>query len=436
MTMFLSDYLSIDAPLKSPGPDIGPVCFSFDAKWVPYIISCLRALTLNGCWADNQHDSMGQAANLIGVFMGVGDCGNNAPDTGAGSGDCMGCCIRMRNGVLEVFECGEWKAVDGWDLSSVVPAQPGHGAPQPKPGECQSYTGIISPTGSWLLPTPVNSGDVVTVSNLNGAWSPTAFTEIWDCPDGNLYFAGGCIDGTAAFDAGAPMPTAPLNGTILYDGTNYYDVSAAARAGTPAAITILPGIVNKQLVVRCNFHGGVEPSGEVSFDIQVCNNVVPSWHHDINFTITPGGFSAFHQVAPSEDESVYIPGSGWTEAHISDSGAPSVMRYGRNVLHYNWTTMTNISRVQISYDSNRNGEANNENDTIDYGDTGGLHVLLDNGTPGGTNLSALWTGSQDMNELLILLCSTDAGGGVTSGTTSRLFRLTVEGTGFDPWSAF
>jgi len=299
----------VTIPASPPGaPDLVQVCFNKD--WLPYVLGCLFQLTLSTTWQASTQDellSALQAANdLILIFTLAKDGCAVGPTGPEGiSGDEMCCCLRMQDGVLQLFSCGEWTDVPGWDKSAIAPNQPGVGAIQPASGQCQNFTGAIGPTNPWLLPVPVNAGDVVTVTNLNGSWSPSAFTTIWLCPDGNLFFAGVCVDGTQAFDSGAPMPTAPLNGTVLFDGTNYYDVSMAANPNTPVAITIASGVSNAQLVVRCNFHGGTDPAGEVLFGIQVCNNNTPNWSSTFDFTLTNGSW------IESELTGHWTPGQGW-----------------------------------------------------------------------------------------------------------------------------
>jgi len=318
MSEYLPPFLALDAPIPAPGGNQGPVCFRFDAKWIPYILAVVKTLTLEGVWANDQDNAMGEANQLVDIFMGKGNCSAFNDPSGSEIEDCMGCCIRMRNGILQVLQCGEWVTVDGWDTSAIAPAQPGQGSPQPAAGGCQNFTGIISPTGSWLLPVPVSTGDVITIKNLNGAWSPSAFTDIWDCPDGNLYFAGGCVGGTAGFDSGAPMPSAPLNGTICYDGTHYYDVSAAAEVDNPVSFTILSGITNKQLLVRCNLHGGVDPSGEVSFDIEVCKGTPSGWTHTFSFALSTDGFTPV--VNSGVPWGAWSAGTGFVTTDVAQTG--------------------------------------------------------------------------------------------------------------------
>jgi len=426
--VYLPDFLSVSSPLPPPGPDEGPVCLTVDAKWFPYILGCLKALTVDGLYSTDADHAIQEAFNLLGVFESALSC-PVAPDlAGSEIEDCMGCCIRMRDGVLQVLSCGEWVTVDGWDKTEIAPAQPGATSPQPAIGKCQSFTGTIRPTGAWLLPVPVNSGDVITITNLFGSWSPTAFTDIWLCPDGNAYFAGNCISGTSGTDAGAPMPTAPLNGTIAWDGTNYYDVSAAAQVDNPVSFTILPGIVNKQLLIRCNFHGGIDPAGEVTFGIEICNNnAAATWSKVIDFRL--GKCGASQPIGSRPTFGNWLAGTGFTAQDLTNGGC------NNRRLEFQMTfASANIDSIDVLYDLTPGptdcGSAaqfaitlNNDaitvfNDPIASAPSGtGQHILTSTG----------WTGVTELNLYM--------GVAETSGTPSGvgiIKSLTITGHGPQP----
>lgn len=317
----------IPIPAHSPSvPDLVTVCFNKD--WLPVVLGCLIQSTLATTWQGSQDDvnlALQEANDLILIFQkALPGCQTKNP---AFSGAVPKLMFRQDPD----NPCLLQSSADGvnwctWaDISKCqVNAQPGNKSPQPASGQCQNFHGTIHMTDAWLLPVPVNTGDQITVRNLYGSWSPTAFTTIWDCPDGNLFFAGNCIDGTSSIDSGAPDPTAPLNGTVLFDGTNYYDVSAAAGVDVPVVVTIAPGVTNAQLIVRANFHGGVDPAGEAQFDIQICNNVPATWTHTFDFTMNNGGFVP--QTGTGDIASgVWTPGTGWSSSDVTQPG-PSTFR--------------------------------------------------------------------------------------------------------------
>jgi hypothetical protein len=413
------------------------VCFNKD--WLPYILGCLFQLTLSTTWSatgQDLQDALQMANDLILIFqLAKPGCAVMPSGPEGTQGDEMCCCLRMVDGNLQVFSCGEWKTVDGWDASAIAPRQPGTGSPQPPDGGCQKYSGAIEPTVSWLYPTPVSAGDTVTVSNLQGAWSPSQFTDIWLCPDGNLFFAGFCVDGTQAFDAGAPMPSAPLNGTILFDGTNYYDVSLAANPGTPVTVTIAPGVSNAQLLIRCNFHGGVEPAGTVTFDTQVCNNQVSDWTATLNFALDPNGFARVTGGGYGP-RGTWSPGIGWTSDYAVDGGGNG--EHGM-VLQRTPIAAFHIKSLFVSVGLTKG--------TTDAPGDYGLHVYTSDGvTPHdfvALTIGAMSNGSPQSfgalgdftGQTLIFVEWSDGNtaGGSDPGGSAEMFTMTITGTGANPF---
>jgi hypothetical protein len=415
----------VPIPASKPGsPDFVQVCFNKD--WLPYILGCLFQLTLSTTWSaatDAELKNALQMANdLILIFqLAQPGCDIKAPGGEGTTGDDMCCCLRMQDGMLQVFSCGEWKTVDGWDPAAIAPRQPGSGSPQPASGQCQSFSCVLGPTTPWLLPVAVSSGDTITVSNLNGSWSPSAFTEIWLCPDGNLFVAGFCVDHTQAFDAGAPMPSAPLNGTILFDGTNYYDVSAAANLDTPVTVTIAPGVSNAQLLVRCNFHGGVDPAGQVLGNIQVCNNQAAVWSHTLDFTTSNHSFqpALAGGVTPT---ATWVVGQGWR--NVNTDGFDELRIWIDGLVSTSYSFVKATATIAHALNEYAAGSGNAGSITVEF------PAIAPVG-PGTNVVSSQGTTPYTATSFRIDL--TDTG----HSTVGDIFltSLTVSGTGPDPFSA-
>jgi len=437
MTLFLnahSDRIApgsfqqpVPIPANRPGsPDFVQVCFNKD--WLPYVLTCLFQLTLSTTWqAATQSDLMDafqKANDLILIFQrSTAGCNGAGAGSAGASEDYM---LRQNPD----NPCELQSSVDGitwctWaDLSKCSPnPQPGSGTIQPVTGGCREFTFEIAPTSPWLLPVTVNAGDTVKVSLLDGAWSPSAFTEVWLCPDGNLFFAGFCVDGTQAFDGGAPMPTAPLNGTILFDGTNYYDVSAAANLDTPVTITILPGVSNAQLIVRCNFHGGVEPAGTVKGSIQVCNNQLGTFDHTFDLSVSSHGWIGNTEagVTPS-----WLPG-GFVGAGFIDAGCGGSNDAVVGGIHLEMPVSRLITEIRVKGNTSTNHGAGN-----------GLRaIVIDGGSPISLGLDSS-VGNFDVtipinltaaSELKIELNSIC----FASSPTTQISLVEVRGAGTDPF---
>jgi hypothetical protein len=326
---YLPRYLAIDAPLNSPGEDTGAVCFTFDAKWVPYILGCLQGLTLEIAWKDNQRRASGEASLLLAEFLSAGLCAV-APIGGEEGDDCMGCCIRVENGKIQTLNCGVWTDVPGGDIKAIVngTSQPAAGTPQPTPGECMDFAGTVQYGGRWLLPVPVSTGDKITVARAEGATSDYTFTQLlWRCADGNLFLGGICVDGSSITDSLAPMPSAPQQALIGFDGTNYYNFAAAA-AFVPVEITIPAGITNANFTFLVNDEVTFG-SGNLSFGGNVCK-VSPNierFTHTFDLRVSLGGLSirTAGAVAPF---AAFVPGTGVQVNNPSGSTGQGLLEVG------------------------------------------------------------------------------------------------------------
>lgn len=430
MSEYLPPFLSLDAPIEPPGPDEGPVCFQFDAKWLPYVIAVLKTLTLDGVYTSDQARAKGEASQLLQIFMGRGNCASFNDLSGSEGDDCMGCCIRMRNGVLQVLQCGEWVTVDGWDLSGAVNNQPGEGAPQPDAGKCQEFGGVISPLISWNLPVPVSSGDQITVTNLNGQWVPIEAIGpalgVWYCPDGNIYFAGGCADGTSTTDSRDPMPSAPLFGTVATDGTNYYDVSAAATVGGSAVFTIPSGISNRNLVFKCNTYTAIQPGGEVNFLVEICKAASANFRHVFNF---PAGSESWAiGSASGQPLGQYVVTQGF---EAIDSTGPNPQR---SINMSRVLASRTLTRIEVTFDmvmGNHTSPAGIPSQDVNLNGTDVIFNDLSHAVTG-TNQTLVWTGSQATVTAINLYFICDFVSTPHIGSV-LIKSIVVEGEGADPF---
>jgi len=327
---YLPRYLAIDAPLDPPGIDAGRVCFSFDAKWRPYILGLLQALTLEIAWKANQQQASGEASLLLEEFLSAGIC--DVPLLGTDCGDCdMGCCIRVEDGKIQTLNCGVWTDVPGGDIKAIVngTSQPAAGTPQPTPGECMDFAGSVQYGGRWLLPVPVSTGDVITVTRVEGATSDYTFTQLlWRCGDGNVFLGGVCVDGSAITDSLAPMPSAPQQALIGFDGTNYYDFSAAAGF-VPVVVTIPPGISNANFTFLVNDEVTFG-SGNLSFGGNICkaSDTVTRFTHTFDLRTSLDGMS-ITLVGAAAPLSHWVAGAGVQVDNPSGLSGQGSLRVGR-----------------------------------------------------------------------------------------------------------
>jgi len=100
------------------------------------------------------------------------------------------------------------------------------GVPGPVPGECYTYYVTLNANSRWLSPMRVSEDDVITVSQVNGAWYDGALAGVgsWYCGDGSVFYLGACL-GAGATDAGDPAPALnhmSLIGYIANETTPYF----------------------------------------------------------------------------------------------------------------------------------------------------------------------------------------------------------------------
>jgi hypothetical protein len=299
---------SFSIPVAPPGvdPTAGPLVYvGINCAWLPYITGALTQLLLQSTWDVATLAELelvrGQATDLMNLF----NCAvlptleELCQSAGGGEGD-MGCCLRFVDGKLQELVCGVWTDVAGQEgLSLSSPPQPGGGTPQPAPGGgCQAYPGEMSADDIWAIPTPLSTGDVVTITQTGGASNDSTLpTPFWFCPDGQLFFGGGCVGGggTSVTD---PVPTALHQSLIINIGGNYYDLMSGP-------FTVPAGISNAQASIQVNTDVLSNMHGTLTFTVQVCNNQAEAWTSTLDLTVN--SFSDFITGAFAP----WTPGAGY-----------------------------------------------------------------------------------------------------------------------------
>lgn len=320
-------YGSFPIPVSPPG--IGPFdgelkYIPINCAWLPYIAGALTQLLLQSTWRVNSDDELfrvqGQAFDLIAKISciqlpSLADLCTQFGNSGAETEEFM---IRQNPS----NPCELQTSVDGinWctfaDLSKCIPAngQPGSGSQQPSPGGGQAcYQAKMQGSGKWLLPTNVNSGDVIVVSGTNGA--ATDGSGIWYCPNGQTYFLGACAGATTT-SSGDPLNTSPHMSLIAKINGVYYEMYNAT-------LTVPGGVTNSIVEFQLNDSSLSDNFGEIDFQACVTNNATAAWTKTFDFTTSDGGFSSDVTNAGA----AYIPGTGW-QSNNSALNAFSIHRTG------------------------------------------------------------------------------------------------------------
>jgi hypothetical protein len=203
----------------------------------------------------------------------------------------------------------DWCTFADFSLCFANPNQPGDGAPQPARGGGQDcYFGQMSAINRYLVPVPVNTGDVLDLQDAIGAGNDGTLSP-WFCPTGETYFAGACIVGTGGPSGTDPLPSANHMRLIWKIGGSYYDAM-----GGP--FTVPGGVVNIQPELQVNDSDITDNSGSYHFKVCVTNNALGAWSHTFDFTVDNGGFAAIVPV-DTIPRAVYVPGVGWQSNYVA-----------------------------------------------------------------------------------------------------------------------
>lgn len=411
-------------PVRPPNSDPQSglqATLSLGCEWLPYVRGALYQLLLQSTWYGTSEEiglAQQRAFDLISLFSAsaAGDCGN-APVV-AGNGidcgeDCMGCCLRYQNGVLQMFSCGVWTDVPGQPAGPG--GQPGGGSPQPAPGGgVAEYCAILPGQGQWLLPTKVSTGDTLLFGALEGAWHDTR-DLFWNCPDGFVFAEGICGE-VPVRGSPDPLPTSRHMSIIANIGGTFHEVLNLDAFHQPTVFTVPGGINNAQVVIQANDDMLSDLVGTVTFCVQVVNNQGGNWIHDLDFTVTPQSFQAVQSGFTFTLLARWVSGSGWLEVNNPDGSGTSEDRIYRPVTGY---TATRI-RVAGIVDSASHIYIYDGNETT--------AVLLHDEPVGPGAYISEWLGSRPIvNGIRIDLYI------ATQPHSQAIVALHIEGSGTDPF---
>jgi len=357
-------------PLKFTLPDVidppDRICFQVNVPNNIYHIGAFRGALMKLAsaifWAD---DAAHTAKDVALVWRDVYDNVRICPDCPDGSGnsgitleDFMSQQIRKKPEnpcIIQMWCIDEW--VDWYDPTACVPGsirQQTNGEPI-VPGSCREWDVLLDSRQKWLLPVAVNSGDIITITDTQGATNDGTLL-IWDCADGQNYLLGICSGGqiTGVSDPAPDVYHQRLIANI--DGT-YYDAFNQV-------IAVPTGVSDGQVEFQINTETLSANSGSISFHVKVCVASVsyaltPAWGTGPSI-VTPGQEfvwtsqlnGSFYQLTFSCDpcipELTLVSLTGWS---VYASGGASVYGYHdcSNTLHgFNYPGTTTVPTPQTT----------------------------------------------------------------------------------------
>jgi len=300
-------------PVVDVDPSLNPnwtVCFR--REWLPYVIGSLQQLLLQSTWATTDSDvlnqAQAQAQELIAQFIQGCDTSGNCRVEAADEGliDSM---IRQNPDNCSQLQV----SVDGinWcefaDFSSCIAGQTVQDRGPGQLGPGQRYDTCITLYGRdvWVLPVPVSAGDVITVTNVTGAWSDG--TLLYKCPDGTPYVLGVCV-GAKGHSAGDPSATLYHMALILNINGVWYDPLAGP-------ITVPAGVTNITAYMQANDVTLTDNQGSIGFCLSLLKSSIAAntWQHIFDFTTGQHGW----RVAGG---GVYVAGQGFSTTDAAIGG--------------------------------------------------------------------------------------------------------------------
>lgn len=323
-----------------------------------------------------------------------------------------------------------YKCCDGTEkkvaLSDIVPPSDSTSGNEPKPaaGGIQQYCKKLYANGKVLIPTPLNTGDVVEITSTDGSGSDGQLFNDWYCADGSKFWLQ-CGSEQFKYDSADPMPGEHHMSLILQLGASTY-VSL-----DHGAVTIPSGISNQIGTIQVNDSALANNPGSYDICFTVQNNQLPDWTHVFDFAIDPGAWI----LAPARPTGSWSGGAGWIEGDDNDGGSGN---FFRRVLIDRTFPSTHISRVEVVFDYAIGAFATSTNDAYYLALKDGAAVTFYGRESAATPPSnghhdELYNVNQnaDFFEIYIATDQNTSGSGFTGSAT--IIKVVVTGTGVNPF---
>lgn len=387
----------------------GRRCFVIEVPDETFHIAAFRGALLNLAAAYKWEDDLAHTARDVAlvwrqVYENVREC---PPTQIVGGGDSLEDYLIRQNPddpcLLEFSADGtHWCLLADFSLCLPSPQQPGAGAEQPPPGGGQAcYHGQLQANGLWLLPTIVNTGDVIELTNAIGAGNDGTVSP-WRCPDGSTFFGGACIGGTGGTSGSDPAPA--VNHMRLL-----FNIAGAWFDAMGGPVTIPAAVSNAQVFVQVNDSALGTNAGSYEFDVCVTNNAATGWQSVLDFEIN--SYASILTVSPG----VWVAGQGY-------GGTPSGPDFFVAVLQ-----LTTSAFQITSWDTLYNGAGSSGANGGTVTNVNGSAYAAAGAIGSGTGLHLVGTGA--VSGVTALAQSFNSG---TTNADFRLRRWTINGFGAKP----
>lgn len=307
------------------------------------------------------------------------------------------------------------------DLSLCIPgsAQPGSGSDQPTSGGGQAcYHASMEGSNKWLLPTQVNTGDVIDITNVNGAASDG--TVSWYCANGASFQFGACL-GSGSTSGGDPLNTSPHMMLIAKIGSTYYPMYNTS-------LTVPSGVTNQAVTFQLNDSALSDNFGNIAFDVCVTNNALGTFSHTFDFLVSNGGFSGV--AWNTNDAPTWSAGVGWDSP--DETNAAGVARQA--VIKRTLPSSRTLTGIQLEYTiAGLSGGSTTEGVALFQDENGAAGVFFQSGTAANGVIHSAVGFSLSATGIAIRAQVDATNGSTVAHAHLVVTKLIVTGLGVDPF---
>lgn len=275
------------------------VCYKINVPNDPMHIAAFKGAIFNLAWSQNwARDDANTAAEVSRVWQAVFDDLEVCMDLQFRT---VASCLLEASydggvtwvPIFDASACANEVIEERIDDGTLAPG--GQQPPQePVPGQCYTYHVKLDGNSRWISPVPVETGDVITVTDAKGAWYNGAAYPLgpWNCPDGLIY-AGGICGGAPTIIGTNPAPTlgamrliGNIPGETPDEFFDMYNQSHSVTVSSPAPFYLMP-----------NDESLEDNQGSITFTVEICKSL---WCYNFDFSVDNGAWA-----------SSAVDGTGW-----------------------------------------------------------------------------------------------------------------------------
>lgn len=276
-------FVPITVPDSDP-TDGDQFSLCFNAEWLPIVLGSLKLLTQQETWVGDDQAAIDLAVQRANLLLDQWMEGCTPPLMFRQILPC----------VLEFSEDGGTTWSEIFDAQECIDENledgtigPGAGSAlrgPHEPGFCSTQHFSFEVQRRWVSGIPVNTGDVITLSNVKGGtWENFIDFTTMHCASGILGIPDICAGVADPGQGSDPLPDSNHDRVIGKIGSSFYDL-------LDAPLTVPSSIENQAFVLQINNSDFEDFWGIISGDVQICR---AGWTHVFDFKTGQHGWTIF-----------------------------------------------------------------------------------------------------------------------------------------------